>query len=210
MDIREQMDRIYREMPLDDIPWNISEPPDLLVRAVENGTISPCSAVDLGCGAGNYSVWLAEQGFDVTGIDISTEAVALAARNAEAANVSCTFVTADLLGDLTPYLQKFGFALDWEVLHHVFPEDREHYIENVHRLLRPGGTYLSICFSIKDAAFGGRGSYRDTPLGTRLYFSSEEELRALFGSLFTITGLSTVEVPGKYTPHQVNVAWLRR
>src|SRR5659263_193621 len=30
---------------------------------------------------------------------------------------------------------------NWELLHHIFPEDRNKYIENVQRLLKPQGHY---------------------------------------------------------------------
>ncbi|MBU0983044.1 MAG: class I SAM-dependent methyltransferase [candidate division Zixibacteria bacterium] len=210
MDIREEMDRIYREVPLDTIPWNLSEPPRLLVGAIESGRITPCRTVDLGCGAGNYSVWLAGQGFDVTGIDISAEAIQHARDLAIREDEPCEFVVADLLGDVSAYHNSFDLALDWEVLHHVFPEDRPRFVENVWQLLRRDGLYFSLCFSLEDPAFGGEGSYRTTPLGTILYFSSQEELRALFAPKFEIIELATVEVPGKTVPHRVNTAWLRR
>jgi 2-polyprenyl-3-methyl-5-hydroxy-6-metoxy-1,4-benzoquinol methylase len=210
MGISKQMDRIYREFPLEDIPWNLPEPPDLLVQAVRTGQIKPCRVVDLGCGAGNHSVWLAEQGFDVTGIDISSRAIEHARNLAHRQGVSCGFVVGNLLGDLKAHRGAFEFALDWEVLHHVFPEDRERYVKNVYDLLCPGGRYLSICFSEHDPAFGGEGKLRDTPLGTTLYFSSEDELRNLFSTLFEVLELTSVEIPGKHAPHMVCVAWLKR
>ena len=63
------IDRIYRDVPLDKIPWNCETPPEALVTLVKSGKISPCRTVDLGCGAGNYAIFLADLGFDVTGID---------------------------------------------------------------------------------------------------------------------------------------------
>lgn len=77
-------------------------------------------------------------------------------------------------------------------------------------MLRPEGTYLSVCFSERDPGFGGKGKTRTTPLGTTLYFSSEEELEALFDPCFDVLDLTTVEIQGKYTPHLANVAWLCR
>lgn len=62
MTLREQMDTIYRELTLDEIPWNVEDPPDTLTELVKSGWVLPCDAVDLGCGAGNYAVWLASKG----------------------------------------------------------------------------------------------------------------------------------------------------
>ncbi|MBD3257751.1 methyltransferase domain-containing protein [candidate division GN15 bacterium] len=210
MGLRERMDKIYRDLPLESIPWNLERPPALLVEAVESGIVRPCPTVDLGCGAGNYAVWLAKQGFEVTGLDMSDEAVSHARKLAERVGVDCRFDVLDLLEDVSPYEAQFDFAYEWELLHHIFPDDRCNYVENVARMLRPGGLYLSVCFSEDDVAFGGEGKYRDTPLGTRLYFSSEREVREVFESRFDVVELRTAEIAGKRGNHIVNVAWLRR
>ena len=98
MMIRDQMEKIYGETPPADIPWNIETPPKALVALVESGQVQPCKAIDVGCGAGNYAVYLASVGFDVTGVDISPSAIALAEANAKEKGVTCKFVAADVLG----------------------------------------------------------------------------------------------------------------
>lgn len=202
MNLKDQMDRIYRELPLDDIPWNIDNPPDALKELVDSGWVTPCDAVDLGCGAGNYAVWLASRGFGMTGLDLSPRAIKLASDLAARKGVVCRFIAEDMTGVVEELDETFDFAYDWEVLHHVFPEKREQYILNVHRILRSGGRYFSLCFSEKEPSnFGGAGKYRTTPLGTTLYFSSENELCELFEPLFEIERMRTVEVAGKMAPH---------
>ena len=199
---RDQMDAIYRELSPEAIPWNIETPPAHLVDLVESGTITPCDAVDLGCGAGNYVVWFASKGFRMTGLDLSPEAIALARQNAAEKGVTPQFAVRDMTGVVEDFDGAFDFAYDWEVLHHVFPEYREQYVQNVHRMLRPGGKYFSVCFSEDEpASFGGEGKYRKTPLGTTLYFSSEQELRELFEPWFVIDDLRTIETEGKNGSH---------
>jgi SAM-dependent methyltransferase len=204
------IDRIYQTVPLDAIPWNSATPPEALVALVTGGTFCPCTTIDLGCGAGNYAIWLAGLGFDVTGVDSSKTAIRIAEKNAREKGVRCRFIVADLLGDLHEVSGTFDFAFDWELLHHIFPEDRETYVRNVQRVLSPGGTYLSVCFSEDDPQFGGAGKFRRTPIGTTLYFSSESELRELFSPYFVIRDLRTIEVSGKYGPHQAIYALLGR
>jgi 2-polyprenyl-3-methyl-5-hydroxy-6-metoxy-1,4-benzoquinol methylase len=210
MNQKEQMDSIYRELALDKIPWNLKEPPEVLTELVDSKWILPCKALDLGCGAGNYAVWFASKGFQITGIDISAKAIELANLLAGENGVQCHFIAHDLLGELEGLPQPFDFAYDWEVLHHIFPQDREKYIANVHRLIRPGGKYFSVCFSETDSDFGGEGKYRKTPLGTILYFSSEHELKELFEPKFHIQKLYTSKIAGKYGPHEVIVAHMER
>lgn len=195
------VDRIYKKVPLDKIPWNNETPPDALVELVQDGKVRPCRTIDLGCGAGNYAIYLAGLGFDVTGVDSSPSAIKIAGENATKRGVRCRFIVADLLGDLHEVNDTFDFAFDWEFLHHIFPEDQKTYIKNVYKILRPGATYFSVCFSEKDSQFGGSGKYRKTQIGTTLYFSSESELRELVSSYFTIRELKTIEVSGRYGPH---------
>jgi len=208
--IQVEMDRIYKKIPLEEIPWNIETPPDALIELVDSGKVKPCKTIDLGCGTGNYAIYLASKGFDVTGIDISPAAINIAKENAKKKGVKERFLVADVLGDLDEVRETFDFAYDWELLHHIFPEKRKKYVENVYKILNPGGKYLSVCFSEKDPEFGGSGKYRETRLGTLLYFSSEDELRDLFKPYFNIKELKTIEVTAKSAYHLACYAFIER
>ena len=195
------IDRIYQTISLGNIPWNSETPPDALVALVQEGKVRPCKTIDLGCGAGNYAIYLAGHGFDVTGVDCSPTAIKIAGNHAQEQGTRCRFIVADLLDDLHEVTDTFDFASDWEFLHHIFPEDRETYIKNVHKITNPGATYFSLCFSENDPQFGGSGKYRKTRIGTTLYFSSESELRELVSPYFTIREIKTIEVEGKIGSH---------
>jgi SAM-dependent methyltransferase len=204
------MDEIYRNRALEEIPWIVEKPPEILVDLIDSDVIRPCKAVDLGCGTGNYAIYLAGRGFRVTGIDISPTAIGIARENAKSKGARCDFIVADVLGDLQEVGRTFDFAYDWELLHHIFPEQRTKYVENVSRLLKPNGRYLSVCFSEKNLQFGGSGKYRETPLGTVLYFSSESELRDLFEPYFQINELKTIQISGKSAPHLAIYAFMEK
>jgi SAM-dependent methyltransferase len=206
--IQVEMDRIYKNIPLEEIPWNIEAPPDALVELVDSGKVKPCKTIDMGCGAGNYAAYLASKGFDVTGIDISPSAIKIAKENAKKKGVKGNFLVADVLGDLDEVRETFDFAYDWELLHHIFPDKRRKYVQNVHKILNPSGKYLSVCFSEKDPELGGSGKYRKTRLDTLLYFSSEDELRDLFEPYFNIKELKTIEISGKFVNHLANYAFM--
>ena len=104
------MDRIYKNMALEKIPWNSETPPEALVELVESGKVKPCKTIDLGCGAGNYAIYLAGRGFEVTGIDNSPTAITIAQENANKKGVTVTFIVADVLGDLDEVKETFDFA----------------------------------------------------------------------------------------------------
>ena len=204
------IDKIYRETPLEKIPWNVETPPEAMVELVRSGRIKPCKTVDLGCGAGNQAVYLAGRGFSMTGIDSSPAAIEFARENSGKKGIAVNFIVADVLGDLHEVKEKFDFAYDWELLHHIYPEQRDIYVANVHRLMNPGGKYLSVCFSENDTQFGGSGKYRKTSLGTVLYFSSEDELQKLFEKHFSILELKTIEISGKFANHLANYVFMER
>jgi 2-polyprenyl-3-methyl-5-hydroxy-6-metoxy-1,4-benzoquinol methylase len=112
---RDEIKRIYTEMSPAEIPWNIESPPRQLVDRVASGQVPPCKTIDLGGGAGNYAIYLASQGFDVTGVDVSSAAIALARDNARRKCVKCEFLVADILEGMRDFTETFEFAHEWSV-----------------------------------------------------------------------------------------------
>jgi SAM-dependent methyltransferase len=207
--LQQQMEKIYRDIPPEQIPWNIKIPPDIFAKLVKK-KIKPCKAIELGCGAGNYVIYLAKKRFDATGIDFSEYAIELAQNSALKNGVDCSFIASDVLGEMSNVKGIFDFAYDWELLHHIFPQYREKYIKNVYRLLNNKGQYLSVCFSDESPQFGGVGKYRKTPLDTILYFSSESEMISLFKPFFNIEELKTIDVKGKFGIHKAIYAFMEK
>jgi SAM-dependent methyltransferase len=208
--IKEQMNKIYSNKDLNNIPWNIETLPCILQDLLRSKTLSPCKIIELGCGVGNYLRYFSKIGFNATGVDISDKAIDIARILAQEADVKCEFIAADVLGNLAVIKSKYDFAYDWELLHHIFPEYRSKYIENVHRLLTTKGRYISVCFSEANTQFGGVGKYRKTPIGTVLYFSNEAEIETLFSRLFSIVELKPVDIQGKQGVHKAIYALMRR
>jgi len=147
-DERSTFERLYDAASAPgDLPWHRDEPWPMLERVVhdrgEGGR-----AVDLGCGAGIYSVYLAEQGYDVTGVDLMPEAVEMAADRADAAGVDLTLSEADILqwrGD-GPY----DLVLDASCMHSFTGVDRDAYHRRLlHDWLADDGDYVLVHFGKK-------------------------------------------------------------
>ena len=113
-----------------------------LERAVTRLNLPLCRALDLGCGRGRNSRWLAEQGFSVVGVDIS--AVAIADATASQGALDCEFHRLDVLVDPIPG-GPFGAVFDYGCFH-VFDEDehRATFARKLAEALEPGGLYVAI------------------------------------------------------------------
>ncbi len=77
------------------MPWE-GGPRSELVELVRTGRLEPCRALDLDCGSGANAVFLAEHGFEVTGVDFAASALDQADRLAKAAGVDVAWIKDDL------------------------------------------------------------------------------------------------------------------
>jgi cyclopropane fatty-acyl-phospholipid synthase-like methyltransferase len=126
------------------MPWDTG-PRSELVALVESGRIAPCRAIDLGCGTGSNAIFLAQHGFDVTGVDFAASAIEKARQRANGAGVAVEFVVDDLT-DLQRVKGPFDFMVDYGALDDLRPEHRDLYVQNVVPLTRPGSRYLLWAF----------------------------------------------------------------
>jgi SAM-dependent methyltransferase len=127
-------------------PWDIGGPRPELVHLVETGELEPSRAIDLGCGIGENVIYLAKQGFNATGVDVSSRAIAKARRKARASRVSTTFFQGDVT-DLAKINGTFSLVVDNGCLHSLLGNRaREAYVGTVLRLTRPGSRYFLRCF----------------------------------------------------------------
>jgi 2-polyprenyl-3-methyl-5-hydroxy-6-metoxy-1,4-benzoquinol methylase len=171
-----------------------------LVELIESGRIKPCKVLDVGCGEGLYAIYLASKGFKVTGIDISKNAIRSAQKNAKKRGVNVNFMVMDI-ADLSKLKGKFDFVFEWALMHHIMPPQRQKYVEDISKLLRKGGKYLSYSFNEKSPHFNQAGKkYRVTPPGQRTpagvkhYFLSLKELKELFKPYFKIIDARIIRV----------------
>ena len=146
----DEWDQIYREYPLDSLGWELGEPRPVLVEFVEQGLVKG-KALDLCCGAGTNTVYLAEKGFKVTGIDVSQRALGYARVKAARAHANVSLVRQSFV-DLAFVDGAFDFVFDMGCFHHVVPADRDRFIAGVHRVLKGGGGYMLTCFSYENGS----------------------------------------------------------
>ena len=83
MNLKEQMENIYQNTDPDKIPWNTINPPELLLDFINNNIKQSDTILELGCGAGNYVMYLSEKGYKTTGVDFSETAISMARKSSD-------------------------------------------------------------------------------------------------------------------------------
>ncbi|MBM4035988.1 MAG: class I SAM-dependent methyltransferase [Planctomycetes bacterium] len=133
--------------------WDVGRVTDELSKIVEDGTIRPGRALELGCGTGTNAVYLATKGFSVTGVEIAPTALTLAEQQARKANVRVRWLVADVtaLGEMEP----FDFVFDRGCYHHVQLYNSAGFVKTANRLTRPGGHFLLLAGNANEPRHGG-------------------------------------------------------
>lgn len=168
------------------LPWDTGVPSEELQSVLRQHKIQACRALEIGCGTGTNSVWLAQQGFDVTGVDVAPLAVERAEQRAEAAGVPARFAVADVL-QLPELAGPFDFFFDRGCYHAVRRSAPTEYAPAVARQLAAGARGLILA---------GNAREPNTP-GPPVV--SEQELRDELGLAFKIVDLHEfrfAEAPG--------------
>lgn len=170
----------YKNTPLDEIPWQKTQA-DYFIEVIDSNKIKPGIALDLGCGTGVKSIYLAKKGFKVTGIDISKTAIKYAKENAKKAKVKADFIVADATDLSFLKNKKFDFILDWANFHGIPKNKRGKYISEISKHTKKDGKLLLRCFSKE-------GAIKESvvrPMGI-IYLSSKKDIKNLFSKYFKI------------------------
>jgi len=153
--------------------WDTGITPAEVTTAIEKFE-RPGRALDLGCGTGTNSIYLARHGWQATGVDFSPKAIELARDKAQRVGVKLDFHLGDV-SRLDFLREPFDLILDMGCLHGLDRESRTRYAEHLRRLTQPGSKFL--LFGFARPVFFGR------------YHLAPEEIRTLFQPAFALNSV---------------------
>jgi len=167
-------------------PWDAGQPDFNLIETVINHPIPGCKVLDIGCGTGDNSIWLAQQGFKVIGTDVADIALDKAKEKASQAKVQCDFRIIDFLKNKIEGAP-FGFIFDRGCFHSFGSEDdRIRFAQNAADHLEQAGLWLTIVGNADDDRQGRPGppqrSAKDIVLAVEPYFEILALQTTRFGS----------------------------
>lgn len=159
--------------------WRTEEPQKEFVEAISSGWLPKDRWVyDIGCGAGESSYWLSEQGLHTLGLDFSAAAIDLCRRLITDGKDNLRFEVVDMCADEMP-LEPTAALIDRGCFHQIAEHFRPAYVQSAARLTEPGGHFLLL------AATYQRDGYRNNR-----HACSEADLaqqvEQLFRQYFTI------------------------
>ena len=123
----------------EDLPWHQENPPAMLMAAATAGN-GPRTALDLGCGAGVFSVALALRGFKVTAVDLMPKALEFTRQRASANGVSIDCVEQDIL--TWDHRGRYSLVLDSGTLHNLSGPAARRYRNQLRKWIAPDGDFV--------------------------------------------------------------------
>ncbi len=130
--------------------WDAGPGPEL-VALVTSGVLTPNSlggnrAIDLGCGAGANTVFLANHGFQATGVDFSPAAIQQAGTAAAGDRTQARFIVGDVTSSIDGVEGPFDLVLLYNVVQDLDDRGRAGIAEVTRKLGRPGTAVLLWCW----------------------------------------------------------------
>lgn len=159
--------------------------------------------LEAGCGSGRDALLYAREGFDVTGTEISENALRWASQRAQAEGLRLTFFRDDLVETTLPP-GSFDAAVTIHLIHLQPTPLRQAMVNQLWRLTRDGGIIAMANYSTSEAGYTTweacpEPNTRRDPKGKLIHFFEEAELRALLPpdrfDLLTLEEVDLAEVP---------------
>lgn len=148
---------------------------------------------DVGCGYGAESIYLAKNGFNVTGVDINEEAINFARERSKPEKVSATFICDDVDNYLRRYKNSFDIIIESCYFHTLRKKEREPHLKQLNDALRNNGYIYLVTFTDLDPICHSHCPKRKWTF--RVHFSEKGEIMRYYCSFFSKKYLENILKP---------------
>lgn len=170
--------------------------------------------LDLGCGAGRHQVYMAKQGIEVHGVDLSETGINLSNERLERQKLDAYLVKCDM--GLLPYMDFcFDAVISLHTIYHQRLKGIQETISEIHRILRKKGLLLVNFLSKRSYSYGKGAKVEENTFveqegiekGVLHHFTNKEEIEHLFKNFKIVNlKLSEKEVEGKLRSRWILIA----
>jgi SAM-dependent methyltransferase len=173
-------DTYYKENNVKEMPWYESNLDADLKYEIISRNLSKGKFLDLGTGPGTQAIQLSNLGFDVTGSDLSENAI----RKAKNLSKKVNFVTDDFL-DSKLQENEFDFILDRGCFHVFDIEQRANYVTQIKRILGKNGILFLKCMSIEEKGLAeDKGPHKLSISELKQIFSNDFEVESIKNTVY--------------------------
>ncbi|PRR78611.1 Cyclopropane-fatty-acyl-phospholipid synthase [Clostridium liquoris] len=167
------------------IPFFKNSPDENLISYFNRGLLKQGKALDIGCGNGRNSLYLAQKGFKVYGVDFSKTSIEWAKQMANEKSLEISFLCQSVF-DFKDEPESFDFIYDAGCFHHIKPHKRNQYLNTILKYLKQDGYFAMACFNLKGGAnISDYDVYRDCSMHGGLGFS-KYKLKTILEPYFEI------------------------
>lgn len=168
--------------------WQELSPPLPAVKEFSDylKTLNARNVLDLGCGAGRHAIFLAREGFNVVGFDVSETALGELEGRRRAADLGGVTLVKHEMQELPFIDEYFDAIVSTNVLHHGTSAEIRRTLSEIHRIMRKSAVGFIITLSKNDFRYGSgirleQDTYRFTDGDEKgivhHFFSKEEQLQ---------------------------------
>ncbi len=130
----------------------LAKGPEQVARLLAQPDVPPKGKVlELGCGEGQLCRLLAQHGYDVTGVDISSVAICWAKEKNVFHHTAIRYFHGDLSRADFPVLEQFDLIVDGNCFHCIFGDSRPAFLKNVYANLSDSGIFFVSSLCSQDA-----------------------------------------------------------
>ena len=133
--------------------WDLGGPNPVFRSLLASGQLTPGKMLVVCAGRGYDAREFARHGFQVTAVDFSPSAAQEMGRLAES-NAPTEIVQHDMFTLPRELDGAFDYVLEYTCYCAIDPQRRAEFVDLVERLLKPGGTYISLAFPLSQHTGG--------------------------------------------------------